>query len=45
MSFPDKPRLVYVYKYQVWEEGEFIYLDAQTGRLLYHIGYKGGAPY
>ena len=45
MSFPDKPRLVYVYKYQVWEEGEFIYLDAQTGRLLYHIGYIGGAPY
>ena len=49
MSFPEngelKPRLVYVYKRQVWEEGEFLYIDAQTGRRLYHIGYIGGAPY
>lgn len=49
MSFPEngelKPRLVYVYKRQVWEEGEYLYVDAQTGRLLYHIGYEGGAPY
>lgn len=49
MSFPEngelKPRLVYVYKRQVWEEGEFIYVDAQTGRVLYHLGYMGGPPY
>lgn len=49
MSFPEngelKPRLVYVYKRQVWEEGEFIYVDAQTGRVLYKLGYMGGAPY
>ena len=49
MSFPEngewKPRLVYVYKRQVWEEGEYVYIDAQTGRLLYHLGYLGGAPY
>lgn len=49
MSFPEngelKPRLVYVYKRQVWEEGDFIYVDAQTGQLLYHIAYFGGSPY
>ena len=48
MSFPEngelKPRLVYVYKRQVWEEGEFLYIDAKTGRLLYKVGYKGGVP-
>jgi hypothetical protein len=48
MSFPEngelKPRLVYVYKRQIWEEGEFLYIDAKTGRLLYNVGYIGGAP-
>lgn len=48
MSFPEngelKPRLVYVYKRQVWGEGEFVYVDAQTGRLLYYLGYEGGSP-
>ena len=50
MSFPEngkwKPRLVYVYKHQKWEEGELVYVDAQTGRLLYHSKYiGGGGPY
>lgn len=49
MSFPEngklQPRLVYVYKRQVWEEGEFAYVDAKTGQLLYCLAYEGGAPW
>lgn len=49
MSFPEDgkllPRLVYVYKRQVWEEGDYVYVDAKTGQLLYHLAYFGGAPW
>lgn len=50
MTFPEygkwKPQLVYVYKHQRREEGELVYVDAQTGQLLYYSKYKGvGGPY
>ena len=51
MSFPEsgklKPRLVYVY--ERWAnmsmEGEYVFVDAQTGQLLYHLSYGGGNPF
>lgn len=49
MSFPVDgemvPRLVYVYKYDPWEEHDYVYVDAKTGRLLYHLLYHGDYPY
>lgn len=49
-SFPEngelKPRLVYVYK--LWErlgETEYVFIDAQTGRILYHLRFWGASPY
>jgi hypothetical protein len=49
MSFPVNgemvPRLVYVYKYDPWEEHDYVYVDAKTGRLLYHLPYHGDYPY
>ncbi len=49
MSFPVDgqlvPRLVYVYKYDIWENHEYVYVDAKTGRLLYHLRFHGDYPY
>ncbi len=51
MSFPEngklKPRLVYVYgrRANMSMEGEYVFVDAQTGQLLYHLSYGGGNPF
>ena len=51
MSFPEngklKPRLVYVYgrRANMSMEGEYVFVDAQTGQLLYHLSYWGGNPF
>ena len=49
MSFPEngklKPQLVYVYQRMANMEGEFVFVDAQTGQLLHHRQYWGGSPF
>ena len=49
MSFPEngklKPRLAYVYLRMANMEGEFVFVDAQTGQLLHHRQYWGGSPF
>ena len=49
MSFPEngklKPRLAYVYLRMGNMEGEFVFVDAQTGQLLHHRQYCGGSPF
>jgi hypothetical protein len=49
MSFPEngklKPRLAYVYLRMGNMEGEFVFVDAQTGQLLHHRQYWGGSPF
>lgn len=49
MSFPAVttllPRLVYVYKHDLWGEHNYVYVDAKTGRLLYHLQYHGDKLY
>ena len=49
MEFPVEetvaPRLVYVYKYDPWDEQNYVYVDGKTGRLLYQIKMHGEKPY
>lgn len=49
MSFPEdgklKPRLAYVYLRMAKLESEYVFVDAQTGQLLYYCRYLGGSPF
>lgn len=49
MEFPDgegtAPRMVYVYKKHDNDKYDYVYVDAKTGRLLYHLKTAGDKPY